>query len=141
MELCVREFHEKYSHFITDKPNAAIPENVMRLRIKLIDEEQGEMHLAMLTHNIVEIADGGADLLYVVIGTMITYNIPVDRVFMEVHRSNMTKTAIKAEAGEKYGTKTPKGLDYIAPDILGILTHPEKLTHLETLALCVQPLT
>lgn len=83
--------------------------------------------------NLVEVADGIADSIYVLVGTAISYGIPIDRIFREVHRSNMTKTAIKAMDGHKYGTKTPKGPDYIPPDIAGILSRPNQLTKLETL--------
>lgn len=150
MESMVREFHEKYGHFISSKPTLEeIPNNVIELRVELIQEEISETFRAMgcteyedgtsfhplNDQNLVEIADGIADSIYVLVGTAISYGIPIDRIFTEVHRSNMTKMAIKAEQGEKYGTKTPKGPDFIPPDLKGILEHPERQTKLESLAL------
>lgn len=131
MELMVKSFHEKYGHLVNRVATVDVPEGVVKLRKILIEEEYAEMILGIEKGNIQEIADGAADLMYVVIGTCISYGIPIERIFREVHRSNMTKTAIKAESGEKYGTKTPKGPDYIAPDIKGILEHPENHTTLE----------
>lgn len=100
----------------------------------LIKEEYEELMLALENDDLVKIADGAADLQYVVIGTCTSYGIPSDRIFSEVHNSNMTKTAVPvkdATAGEKYGTKTPKGPDFIPPDINRILFHPSEMTNLE----------
>ena len=38
-----------------------------------------------------EVADALADLVYVIYGAALEYGIPLDRVFAEVHRSNMAK--------------------------------------------------
>ena len=61
------------------------------LRNRLILEELSEYNKAYACRNIVEIADALADLLYVVYGTAAEHGIDIDRVFEEVHRSNMTK--------------------------------------------------
>ena len=130
-EESVREFHEKYGHLITSNPTVQIPDAVKQLRMKLILEEYEELSSAIQSNDLVEIADGCADLVYVIVGTCISYGIPFDRVFREVHNSNMTKTAIKAEDGQKYGTKTPKGPDYVAPEIDFLLRYPKMFTFLE----------
>jgi predicted HAD superfamily Cof-like phosphohydrolase len=140
MEEMLEDFTEKYGHWRSEVPTVTIPYPVKKLRRSLILEEIGETLEAMgFTESgdisgfedLTEIADGIADSVYVLVGTALAYGIPFDRVFREVHRSNMTKTAIKAERGEKYGTKTPKGPDYIAPDIAGIIQFPDQLTELE----------
>lgn len=129
----VKEFHEKYGHW-QGPSGPEIPESVIQsLRLRLIVEEYNELWKGMVEGDLVEIADGAADLVYVVIGCCLAYGIDFNRVFLEVHRSNMTKDQIKAAPGEKYGTKTPKGLAYIPPDIKGILFNPEKKTLLEGL--------
>ena len=61
------------------------------LRANLIAEEARETVEAIAEGNIVKIADGCADLIYVVLGTVLTFGIPLEAVFDEVHRSNMTK--------------------------------------------------
>lgn len=144
-ESSLKEFHSKYGHFVLEASSTEIPSEVTFLRYRLIKEEVQEtfdaMGIVRVDDNVVqfdkekvnlaEIADGIADSIYVLVGTAISYGIPIDRVFREVHRSNMTKTALKAEIGQKYGTKTPKGPDYIPPDIEGILSRPNELTKLE----------
>jgi len=132
-EASVKEFHHKYKHLVSDAPTIDIPHSVTELRKKLIMEELQEFVLAMAAKDIVEVADSLADLIYVVVGTAISYGIPIDRVFTEVHRSNMTKLVSEKEIGDKYGSINPKGLGYLPPDISGILFHPKKLTHFEVL--------
>jgi predicted HAD superfamily Cof-like phosphohydrolase len=133
IEESVKEFHFKYGHLINYDRQISVPSEVKELRINLIKEEFKELMEGLDNNDTVEIADGACDLIYVIVGTMISYGLPTDRLFREVHRSNMTKTPVKAKRGKKYGTKTPKGPDYIAPDIKGILANPNKKTELEIL--------
>jgi predicted HAD superfamily Cof-like phosphohydrolase len=126
----LKDFHEKYGHMISNYPSIP-PDSIKLLRSELILEECAEMLKGIEEGSLEEIADGAADLIYVVIGTCVSYGIPIERIFIEVHRSNMSKTAVKAVDGQKYGTKTPKGPDYIPPDIKGILSRPNELTRLE----------
>jgi predicted HAD superfamily Cof-like phosphohydrolase len=101
--------------------------------MKLIEEEFIELTNGILSHDMEQIADGAADLIYVVVGTCVSYGIPIDRIFKEVHRSNMTKVYERpADEGSKYAGQNPKGEGYMAPDINGILTHRSKQTLLET---------
>ena len=130
IEDSLRDFHEKYGHLINNTPQVP-PQPVKDLRLSLCLEEFTEFFEALLKNDMTEIADGAADLVYVVVGTCISYGIPFDRVFQEVHRSNMTKTSVKAEEGQKYGTKTPKGPDYKPPLVGLILNFPEIKTGLE----------
>ncbi len=144
-EDSVLQFHLKYGHLTSKEPTLDIPDNVKRLRHNLIMEEVQETVEAMgffqeendyatfkpEKQNLEEIADGIADSIYVLVGTAISYGIPIDRVFREVQNSNMTKTPVKVEPGQKYGTKTPKGKDYIPPHIWRILYEPEFETELE----------
>jgi len=62
-----------------------------RLRIRLLEEEFDEYINAEIDNDIVEIADALADIIYIACGTAVSYGIPLDRVFAEVHRSNMAK--------------------------------------------------
>lgn len=133
-------FHGKYGHFLSPAP-AEIPPEVRLLRARLILEEAKELLLAMGIDwanaewptdlwidgpsDLVEVADGIADLQYVTVGTGRSYGIPTDACFREVHRSNMTKTPPDpdrpADPGAKYTTKTPKGPDFRPPAIKSIL--------------------
>lgn len=62
-----------------------------QLRIRLLREEFEEYLVGEDRDDIVEIADALADIIYIACGTAVSYGIPLDRVFAEVHRSNMAK--------------------------------------------------
>lgn len=64
---------------------------ICRLREALIIEETNELCEALADRNLVEIADGIGDLLYVVLGTAIACGIDIEPIFNEIHRSNMSK--------------------------------------------------
>lgn len=115
----LHEFHYKFGHHTELTPKANVGERVKDLRIKLMREELQEVEEALDLGDLIGLADGLADLLYVVFGTAISYGIPIDKVFEEVHRSNMTKSMLKDEKGIK--GKTLKGPDYDPPKLKEIL--------------------
>lgn len=61
------------------------------VRVHLMCEELAELLDAMYCCNEVKTLDALADLLYVVLGTAVTLDLPLDEAFWEVHASNMTK--------------------------------------------------
>lgn len=63
----------------------------------LIQNKSDELVQSMLDGDLVGVADGLADVLYVVIGTAIAYGIDIQEVFDEVHRSNLSKTVWSEE--------------------------------------------
>lgn len=128
------EFAEKYHHLVSERANPGIPYEVVELRKKLIMEELQELLLGIAGEDIVAIADGISDLVYVLVGTAISYGIPFERCYREVHASNMTKIYSPKTHGEKYGSVDPKGPGFIPADILGILAKPEEKTELEKLS-------
>lgn len=86
----VLEFHRAFGVLIGERP--ALPNNeVAELRRKLMEEELAELEQAMDNGELVGIADGLADLLYVVCGTAVSYGIDIRPIFEEVHRTNMAK--------------------------------------------------
>ena len=82
----VGRFHKK--HDIVPRPNN---KKQAVLRLHLIQEELGELALAMHDDNRVEQLDALADLLYVVSGMAHTLQLPLGRAFYRVHMSNMSK--------------------------------------------------
>ena len=109
----VKEFHESFDSVINNKPIIVDVERYL-LRMSLMDEELDELKTAMDMQNIVEIADGLADLLYVVHGTAVSYGLDMEPIFKEVHRSNMTKVGgHKREDGRwiRPPTYSPKNLN------------------------------
>lgn len=96
------------------------PQEERLLRVRLIMEEVGELLHAIARTDEVEMVDAIADILYVVIGTAVTYDLPCDAAFREAHRSNMTKdTHVDHAAGIK-----GKGTQFSKPDFTAIIaTH------------------
>lgn len=58
----------------------------------LVQNKSDELIACMIKGDLVGVADGLADVLYVVIGTAVAYGIDIQEVFDEVHRSNLSKT-------------------------------------------------
>lgn len=110
----VREFHAKFGVVNATQPDIS---QHRELRIKLIAEELDELLRALDANDITEVADALADLQYVVIGAALQWGIPLDRVFAEVHRSNMTKEG----GGKRADGKILKGPGYESPDVAAVL--------------------
>lgn len=86
----VKDFHIAFRQRVGDKPE--LPDMAERaLRMKLLAEEMYEYTVAENGNDLVEIADALADIIYIACGTAVSYGIPLDKVFDEVHRSNMAK--------------------------------------------------
>ena len=115
----VHNFHYAFGQRIGDKPELPDP-NERCLRIRLLEEEFEEYLSGEGKDDIVEIADALADIVYIACGTAVSYGIPLDVVFAEVHRSNMAKLVdgkvIRREDGK---IKKPEG--WTPPDIKRIL--------------------
>ena len=115
----VRDFHQAFGQRIGEKPE--FPDHKERtLREILLQEEFNEYMRAEINDDLVEIADALADIIYIACGTAVSYGIPLDDVFAEVHRSNMAKLVdgkvIRREDGK---VQKPEG--WTAPDIEGVL--------------------
>lgn len=87
-------------------------------RAHLMIEELGEVLQALAERDPIMLTDALADLVYVVIGTAVTYGIPMTAAFEEVHRSNMTKS--RSEDDYRMKKKDP-ALGYSPPDIAQVL--------------------
>ncbi len=95
MKAMVKEWHEAFGVPINEVPTIIDIERSM-LHARLIDEESNETQNAMGVNatariDLIEVADGCADLLYVIFGACLEFGIPIEEVFAEVHRSNMSK--------------------------------------------------
>lgn len=123
-QTMVREFHEVYGAVINPTPTL-VDEQTRELRKALMLEELHEtldaMDAAQHKHDLVEIADGLADLIYVVYGTAISYGIDLDAVVREVHRSNLSKLGADGKPIYRADGKVLKGPGYSPPDIARVL--------------------
>ena len=128
----VAEFHRK--HGAPELDRVATPAEIaMRraLRMRLIDEEANELREALglvvagfAAPDPVAVAAALAGLAYVTIGAALEWGIPLDRVFAEVHRSNMTKTPGKVRGDGKI----LKGEGYEPPRIGEVLAGATECT-------------
>lgn len=123
----VLEFHKAFGQDI----NGLFTEKLVNLRIHLIDEEFMEV-LEELTQgdgnpkpmediNINKVSKELADLLYVVYGTGVAFGIPLDAVFEEVHKSNMSKLGEDGKPIYRKDGKVLKGPNYNSPNIMKVL--------------------
>ena len=116
----VKDFHKAFGQRIGNYPHLPSDPDERQLRIRLLKEEFNEYFDGEVKDDIVEIADAIADIIYIACGTAVSYGIPLDDVFAEVHRSNMAKLVdgkvIRREDGK---VQKPEG--WTAPDIRGVL--------------------
>lgn len=112
----LHEFHRAFGHHIEYRPTIGnVPTNVKMLRKRLIEEEKHELFDAIDTNDLVEVADGLADLLYVVFGTAISFGIPIDQIFEVVHKSNMAKLGPDGKPITDKGGKSMKPAGWVGP--------------------------
>jgi predicted HAD superfamily Cof-like phosphohydrolase len=94
----LKEFHEAIDQGPRDQGSLAEDDGeTIELRIKLLAEGAAELFDALRSRVPEDAAKELADLLYVAFGTAERFGIPIGPVFMEVHRSNMTKIPADGE--------------------------------------------
>ncbi len=131
MEM-VAEFHRKHGMPHSDVPHVTEDAQRRILRLALLHEEIDELMDGLGLSEEVggegelvawgppdenAVADALADIAYLTVGAAVEWGIPLDRVFAEVHRSNMTKEPGYERADGKIG----KGPEYSPPDVAGVL--------------------
>lgn len=102
----VREFHELFEQPVIKTPTIPSAERV-QLRYDLIDEEARETMVAGFEKDLIEVADGLADTMYVLCGAILEYGLQdvFGDIFNAVHESNMSKACkdiAEAEATVAY---------------------------------------
>lgn len=95
------------------------PERALRMR--LLQEEVKEYEEGEYKNDIENIAKELADIIYIVCGTAASYGIPLDKVFDEVHRSNMAKLGPDGRPKRREDGKILKPDGWVPPDIKSIL--------------------
>lgn len=116
----VKDFHIAFGQRVGSYPE--LPDTKERtLRAKLLSEEMYEYTKAENENDIVEIADALADIIYIACGTAVSYGIPLDEIFSEVHRSNMAKL-VDGKVLRREDGKIQKPESWTPPDIKSILT-------------------
>ena len=121
----VKEFHKAYG-LPMPKKLADFEQELFDLRAKLISEEAFELSDEMETYaknqsNLDRVVKETADLVYVLLGYMISIGVPFDKCFDEVHRSNMSKLGEDGKPIYREDGKVLKGPNYSKADIQKIL--------------------
>lgn len=106
----VGDFHKKFGLPITEPPGFRLT----GLRMRLIEEEIQELKDAA---NIEDAADAIGDAIYVLIGAAITWGIPLDKVWDEIHASNMRKIG----GPTRDDGKILKPAGWVGPNIKGAI--------------------
>ena len=101
LQARVYNFHKTFNIPHPDKPTILDNDGITR-RMNLMIEELQELESAMSAGDLVEIADGIADLLYVVYGTAVEHGLDMYEINREVHRSNMSKVGGHKRADGKW---------------------------------------
>lgn len=104
------------------EPDAYGRAQAAKLRLALIMEEAREaadelLDFANGTGSRVRLAKELADVLYTVYGAADVFEIPIEAVFAEVHKSNMSKVGTAGKILRNAAGKILKGPNYKAPDI------------------------
>lgn len=113
----VNEFHERFALPRSSAPTIDVPPALANLRNNLLREEARELIEACDAGDLTAIADGIADVLYVVYGTAVTYGLDADALLREVHRSNMSKLDANGQALHREDGKILKGPNYSPPQL------------------------
>lgn len=124
----VMEFYDAFGHPKGSKPEHLSEERVV-MRHRLLEEEVVELFDSGITGDVIEVADAVADCLYILIGTAIEYGIAdkLEKVFDEVHRSNMSKLGQDGKPIYRDDGKVLKGPNYSLPKLKNIIyAEPEQ---------------
>ena len=112
----VKKFMETFGQEI--KENAGFPDDkITSLRYELIKEELTELEEAIKKKDIKEVADALTDILYVTYGAGHAFGIDLDKCFLEVQSSNMSKLGSDGKPIYNDKGKVMKGPNYFKPNL------------------------
>ena len=109
-------FMKTFGQEIKDKPSFP-SEKITKLRYDLINEELSELKQAIDEKNLKEVADALTDILYVTYGAGHAFGIDLDKCFIEVQKSNMSKLDANGKPIYNENGKVMKGPKYFKPDL------------------------
>jgi predicted HAD superfamily Cof-like phosphohydrolase len=116
----VKDFQTAVGQNIGVKPELPDPAE-RELRLRLLKEEYEEYIQGECKNDVENIAKELADIIYIVCGTAASYGIPLDRVFDEVHKSNLSKLGEDGKPLRREDGKILKPQGWKPPDIKSIL--------------------
>jgi predicted HAD superfamily Cof-like phosphohydrolase len=97
------------------------------LRYSLMREENEEYLEAAQQGNLIEIADALGDQLYILLGTALRHGLmdKMEAVFLEIHRSNMSKLDAEGKPIFREDGKVLKSDRYFRPNIAAFFKEEE----------------
>lgn len=116
----VFDYHMKMGFTIGYHP-VMISQAQVKDRSDILQKEVNELRVALEAEDLVEVADGIGDALYVLYGTAIACGLDMTRIFEEIHRSNMTKIPPPTSTG-----KAIKGENYSPPNLKFVLSGEQR---------------
>lgn len=126
----LREFHETYGLVVREPGNPVEfsfedhnPEDsaLFTLRGELNFEEWRELVEAWEGEDLVAYTDAVCDLVYVLVGSLVSFGVDFDACFAEVHRSNMSKLGEDGKPIVRSDGKILKGPNFSPPDLRTII--------------------
>ncbi|MEY4110529.1 MAG: hypothetical protein RLZZ46_884 [Bacteroidota bacterium] len=120
----VKTFHECFGIPFENEPLAQLNENEFLLRFNLMKEENEEYIDACKEGDLNGIADALGDMMYILFGTIVRHGLQgkIERVFEEIHQSNMSKLGHDGKPIYREDGKVLKGPNYFKPKIAEILS-------------------
>jgi predicted HAD superfamily Cof-like phosphohydrolase len=119
----IMQFHETFGCYIQRSPGAVIPQEIKDVRQRILQEEVDELDDAAKKEDIVAVADALGDIIYVALGTVISYGLQdkFEAIFAEIHRSNMSKLDENGKPILREDGKILKSKLYTRPELSGII--------------------
>ena len=120
----VKEFNKAFKIDYSETQEANLDESIIKLRYRLMEEENNEYLEAAKNKDLVEIADALGDKLYILCGTILAHGLQdkIIEVFDEIQRSNMSKLGNDGNPIYRNDGKVMKGPNYFKPDLTKFVT-------------------
>src|SRR6185437_13699609 len=84
-------FNRRFGRPVRSQPTVELPMAEVQQFVTKLREEVSELIQAISLGELVDIADGLGDSIYVISGIALQYGLDIDVILDVVHRSNMTK--------------------------------------------------
>lgn len=112
----VTNFHKKLGFPAPATPDAVSEVSMLNFRIRLIEEETAELIVAIRRHDLSAIAAEAVDVIYVVLGLLVSLGLPFLPFWRAIHKANMKKrwnpTGGKALKPDGWRKPNPRAILY-----------------------------
>jgi|TARA_B110000238_G_C15747067_1_gene277556 predicted HAD superfamily Cof-like phosphohydrolase len=112
----VKTFMKSFGQEVKTNPSLST-DKINSLRYDLIKEELEELKIAIENKDLLEVADALTDILYVTYGAGHAFGVDLDKCFIEVQESNMSKLDLDGKPIYNDFGKVMKGPNYFKPNL------------------------